>query len=178
MYRNIVETSFGENIKNKSLQGMKKLNMRIVNFLIAAFTIGLNSCNANSQKFQMKTAEELMKNLSSIKDLNLKHNESFSYTEPHIPHVNQEEKYITGSGWEKVINSKDYPYSANGLLEFTWNKIGYYGTGTLIAPRIVLTAAHNLVDDRYTKKVLDTETGVEVVKTFPLPTPNKVLSGL
>ncbi len=50
-----------------------------------------------------------------------------------------------GSDRVRVANTQAYPYSTIGQLEMTFpNGETYTGTGTLIAPDFVLTAAHNL----------------------------------
>ena len=47
----------------------------------------------------------------------------------------------------KVLNTHQYPYSANGLISIQINETNTsYGSGTSIGPYYVLTAAHNLHD--------------------------------
>jgi V8-like Glu-specific endopeptidase len=44
----------------------------------------------------------------------------------------------------KILDTKIYPFSTHGRLIMIFNEKALYGSGTLIGPRLVLTAAHNL----------------------------------
>jgi V8-like Glu-specific endopeptidase len=58
---------------------------------------------------------------------------------------NESKKPNTGKdGRKRVTNSKSWPYSVQGILFMTSNEKKYQASGTLIGPRFVLTAAHNV----------------------------------
>ncbi len=59
-------------------------------------------------------------------------------TEEKTDHINDTRK--------KVQDTLDFPYSAIGLLSLKYNQKSFSGTGFLVGPNIVLTAAHNLYD--------------------------------
>ncbi|MEB8086542.1 trypsin-like peptidase domain-containing protein [Staphylococcus pseudoxylosus] len=63
----------------------------------------------------------------------------------------------TGSDIERILGKDDrilvenytsYPYKTIVLLNMTFTNITYIGTGTVIAPDTILTAAHNVYDSR------------------------------
>lgn len=63
----------------------------------------------------------------------------------------------TGSEIERILgkdnrmlvkNYTSYPYKTIVLLNMTFTNITYIGTGTVIAPDTILTAAHNVYDSR------------------------------
>ena len=45
---------------------------------------------------------------------------------------------------EKVENTREYPYCCIGIVTTKFSQWTSNGTGCLIAPRIVLTCAHNI----------------------------------
>ena len=48
-----------------------------------------------------------------------------------------------------------YPYCCIGLITGRINGYPFHGTGCLIAPKVVLTCAHNLTDRKNKKKAMN-----------------------
>jgi V8-like Glu-specific endopeptidase len=49
-------------------------------------------------------------------------------------------------GWERNTKTGDWPYSIHGRLQMTFQKETLMGSGVMVGPRHVFTAAHNLYD--------------------------------
>ena len=65
--------------------------------------------------------------------------------------MSEEEKERMEKALSEIKNTEEYPYCSVGLVSGKMCGQNYNGTGCLIAPNIVLTCAHNLVD-RSSKK--------------------------